>query len=153
MTKHKPTEEESMLMEEAAKKGEPAPTKRKTTTEAVQFKPVILITPSDEHALAYVQKYPNAIKGSTTLMARYASYGPKTNAAVDALVKAPIPPQATDAAGTPIPSSSSQPLRHTDVAAALVPPLNVAAAAQVPPGGTHTPPPPAAHFTTHSNPQ
>ena len=61
MTKHKPTEEESMLMEEAAKKGEPAPTKRKTTTEAVQFKPVILITPSDEHALAYVQKYPNAI--------------------------------------------------------------------------------------------
>ena len=136
-------------MEEAAKKGEPAPTKRKTTTEAVQFKPVILITPSDEQALAYVQKHPNAIKGSTTLMARYASYGPKTKVAVDALVKPPIPPQATDAAGTPIPSSSSQPLRHTDVAAALVPQLNVAAAAQVQPPGTYPPP----HFTTHSNPQ
>ena len=141
MTQHKPTEEDFILMEEAEKKGEPAPTKRKTTTEAVQFKPVILIIPSDEQALAYVQKHPNAIKGSTTMMARYASYGPKTKAAVDALVKPPIPPQATDAAGTPIPSSSSEPLRHTDVAAA----------AQVPPAGTPTPPPP--YFTTHSNPQ
>ena len=74
-----------------------SPTKRKTTTEAFQRQPLILVIPSDEQALAYVRKHPVAIKQSTNLMARYASYGPKTKEAVDALVKPPIPPQASDA--------------------------------------------------------
>jgi hypothetical protein len=38
MTKHKPSLEDFMLMEEAEKKGEPVPPKRKTTTEAVAAK-------------------------------------------------------------------------------------------------------------------
>ena len=97
MTTHKPTEEELKLIEEAEKKGEAAPTKRKTTTQAFQRQPLILVRPSDEQALAYVRKHPVAIKQSTNLMARYASYGPKTKEAVDALVKPPIPPQASDA--------------------------------------------------------
>ena len=88
MTKHKPKEEDFFEIEEAEKKGEPVPKKRKTTTEAFTVTPLILLKPSDEQALAYVQKHPLAIKQSTTLMARYASYGPNTKAAVDALVKA-----------------------------------------------------------------
>ena len=107
MTKHKPTEEECILIEQAEKKGETAPKKRKTTTEAVNMKPVILKIPSDESALAFVHKHQTAIKNSPTLMARYASYGPKTKEAVDALVKAPIPPQAADA--PPPPSSLLHP--------------------------------------------
>lgn len=99
MTKHKPTVEDCILMEEAETKGEPAPKKRQTTTEALWKiipESVKILIPSDEQALAYVQNYPLVIKRSTTLMARYASYGPKTKEAIDALlVEPPIPPQGT----------------------------------------------------------
>ena len=47
MTKHKPKEEDFFEIEEAEKKGEPVPKKRKTTTEAFTVTPLILLKPSD----------------------------------------------------------------------------------------------------------
>ena len=78
VTRHKPTDVDLE---------EPPVTRKKTTTEAFIPKEIILSIPTDEEAFAYVSCYPESIKKSTTLMARYASYGPLTKAAIDAMVK------------------------------------------------------------------
>ena len=82
VTRRKPTDFDLEASESLAQKR-----RKKTTTEALVSREILLSIPTDEEALAYINRNTENVKKSTTLMARYASYGPLSKAAIDDMVK------------------------------------------------------------------